>query len=41
MLYGSRQAGMLDGLANGENNAESVEDILWAVAMLPEFQLIY
>ena len=35
------EAGMLDGLASGENAKESVEDILWAVAMLPEFQLIY
>ena len=35
------EAGMLDGLAGGENAKESVEDILWAVAMLPEFQLIY
>ena len=25
----------------GDNAAESVEDVLWAVTMLPEFQLIY
>ncbi len=35
------EAAMLDQLAGGENAVESVEDILWAVAMLPEFQLIY
>ena len=35
------EAGMLGQLAGGENTAEYVEDILWAVAMLPEFQLIY
>ena len=32
---------MLNELAGGENAAESVEDVLWAVTMLPEFQLIY
>ena len=35
------ESAMLDQLAGGENAIESVEDILWAVAMLPEFQLIY
>ncbi|MEE2948254.1 MAG: DUF1549 domain-containing protein [Verrucomicrobiota bacterium] len=32
---------MLVGLGDGGNMAESVEDVLWAVTMLPEFQLIY
>ena len=35
------EADMLDDLASGENLVESVEGLLWAVAMLPEFQLIY
>ena len=32
---------MLAELSSGDNGAESVEDVLWAVTMLPEFQLIY
>jgi len=28
-------------LASGENLVESIEGLLWAVMMLPEFQLIY
>ena len=32
---------MLAELSSGDNAAESVEDVLWAVTMLPEFQLIY
>ena len=35
------ETAMLNELAGGENAAESVEDVLWAVTMLPEFQLIY
>ena len=32
---------MLAELSSGDNGAKSVEDVLWAVTMLPEFQLIY
>jgi len=35
------ESAMLDELIRGDNAAESVEDVLWAVTMLPEFQLIY
>jgi len=28
-------------LISGDNTAELVEDVLWAVTMLPEFQLVY
>jgi len=34
------ESAMLAKLGGG-NAAESVEDVLWAVTMLPEFQLIY
>ena len=32
---------MIQELVEGENEAHSVEDVLWALIMLPEFQLIY
>ncbi len=32
---------MIKELVEGENAANSVEDVLWALIMLPEFQLIY
>ena len=32
---------MIQELVEGENEADSVEDVLWALIMLPEFQLIY
>ena len=32
---------MLAELISGDNTAELVEDVLWAVTMLPEFQLVY
>ncbi|MFQ3169356.1 MAG: hypothetical protein ACI8QI_001921 [Limisphaerales bacterium] len=32
---------MLAELSSADNAAESIEDVLWAVTMLPEFQLIY
>ena len=32
---------MIQELVEGENEANSVEDVLWALIMLPEFQLIY
>jgi hypothetical protein len=35
------ESAMLAELIRGDNAAESVEDVLWAVTMLPEFQLIY
>jgi hypothetical protein len=35
------ESAMLAELGSGDNAAESVEDVLWAVTMLPEFQLIY
>ena len=35
------ESAMLADLSNGDNAAESIEDMLWAVTMLPEFQLIY
>ncbi|MDP7048531.1 MAG: DUF1553 domain-containing protein [Verrucomicrobiota bacterium] len=35
------ESAMLAKLGGGGNVAESVEDVLWAVTMLPEFQLIY
>ncbi|MFQ3168147.1 MAG: hypothetical protein ACI8QI_000685, partial [Limisphaerales bacterium] len=35
------ESAMLAELCSGDNAAESIEDVLWAVTMLPEFQLIY
>ena len=35
------ESAMLAELSHGDNAAESIEDVLWAVTMLPEFQLIY
>ena len=35
------ESAMLAELIRGDNAAESVEDVLWTVTMLPEFQLIY
>ena len=32
---------MIQELVEGDNGANSVEDVLWALIMLPEFQLIY
>jgi hypothetical protein len=32
---------MLAELIRGDNAAELVEDVLWTVTMLPEFQLVY
>ncbi|MED5452933.1 MAG: hypothetical protein VX961_00240, partial [Verrucomicrobiota bacterium] len=35
------EALMLKELSGEKNSVESVEDIIWALVMLPEFQLIY
>ena len=35
------ESAMLAELIRGDNAAELVEDVLWTVTMLPEFQLVY
>ena len=35
------ESAMLAEVIRGDNAAESVEDVLWAVTLLAEFQLIY
>ena len=40
-LPNQAESAMLAELISGDNTAELVEDVLWAVTMLPEFQLVY
>ena len=41
LRYGQRERELAGGLMGAATHADGVEDLLWSLAMLPEFQLIY